>query len=120
LPKEIEEAALIDGAGQLRTFLQVMMPNSTPAIITVMMFSIVWQYNDTSYTSLFMATIPSLATRLTALAMIFQSREEVRDPNLVNLVVNAGIMLVIAPIMTIYLALQRYFMEGIERSGIVG
>jgi multiple sugar transport system permease protein len=120
LPKEIEEAALIDGAGQLRTFMTVMMPNAVPAIITVAMFAIVWQYNDTSYTSLFMATISSLATRLTSLGMVYTSREEVRDPNLVQLVVNAGIILVIAPILTIYVAMQRYFMEGIERSGIVG
>jgi multiple sugar transport system permease protein len=120
LPKEIEEAALIDGAGQFRTYFQVMMPNSLPAIITVVMFAMVWQYNDTHYTSVFMGTIGSLATRLTALAATFNAREEVNDPNLTQLVVNAGIILVVLPILTIYLAMQRYFMEGIERSGIVG
>jgi multiple sugar transport system permease protein len=121
LPKEIEEAALIDGAGQFRTYVQVMMPNATPAIITVAMFALVWQYNDTSYTSLFMGSSGSLAIALTSLGQSFSVGEGgAIDRNQVTLVVNAGIILVILPVLGIYMAMQRYFMEGIERSGIVG
>jgi multiple sugar transport system permease protein len=53
LPKEIEEAALIDGAGSFRTFATVMVPNALPAIVTVTIFSLVWQYNDAFYGRLF-------------------------------------------------------------------
>jgi len=120
MPKEIEEAALIDGAGQLRTFFTVMLPNATSAIITVVMFALVWQYNDTFYSSLFMTGKEFLSVKLVGLATAYQVAENIRDPKNAELVVNAGIILMITPIVTIYLGMQRYFMESIERSGIVG
>ena len=120
LPKEIEEAALIDGAGAFRTYLTVMLPNAKPAIVTVLMFSFVWQYNDTFYASLFMPQLDILSTNLTGLASTYIAFENIRDPGFVQLVVNAGIVLMITPILTLYVGLQRYFVEGLERSGIVG
>ena len=53
VPKELEEAALVDGAGFARTFFQIMLPCAKPSIVTVAVFSIVWQYNDNFYASLF-------------------------------------------------------------------
>ena len=120
LPKEIEEAALIDGAGTFRTFLTVMIPNAIPAIITVFLFAFVWHYNDTFYSSLLMPGKELMSVQLTTLASRFSILENVVDPNAIQLVVFAGIVLVIAPILTIYMILQRHFIEGVERSGIVG
>ena len=42
------------------------------------------------------------------------------DPNILQLFMDAGIVLVMAPILIIYIALQKQFIEGVERSGIVG
>ena len=47
LPKEIEEAAFVDGAGTLYTYFRIMLVNALPSVITVAIFSMVWQYNDT-------------------------------------------------------------------------
>ena len=120
LPKEIEEAALIDGAGALSTFVRVMLPNALPAIITVFLFAFVWHYNDTFYTSLLWTGNDFLSTRLMSLGHTFENLAQVRNPLLIQMVVFAGVMLAILPILTIYLFLQRYFVEGLERSGIVG
>jgi len=120
LPKEIEEAAFIDGASTFRTFATVMMPNAKPAIITVFLFAFVWHYNDTFYSSLLITGNRLMAVMLTALGNTFAVFEDIRDPNQVQLVVFAGIVLAITPILSIYLLLQRHFIEGIERSGIVG
>ncbi|MCL1877465.1 MAG: carbohydrate ABC transporter permease [Defluviitaleaceae bacterium] len=120
LPKEIEEAAFIDGAGPLYTYTKVMMPNAVPAIVTVLLFSFVWHYNDTFYTSLLLNESNFLSVRLMALGPTFQTIEEVWDLGLQQMVVFGGVLLVIAPILIIYLFLQRYFVEGLERSGIVG
>jgi len=46
MPKELEDAALIDGCGPVKTFLKVMAPNANSAFLTVFLFSIVWQWND--------------------------------------------------------------------------
>lgn len=120
LPKEIEEAALIDGAGVFKTFGTVMLPNARPSIVTVMLFSMVWQYNDTFFASLFMPNSNLVSQELTTLAGYLSTIGKIYDPTQVDLVVNAAILMSILPIILIYVLLQRFFVEGIERSGIVG
>lgn len=131
MPKEIEEAALIDGAGGIQTFLRIMVPNSIPAIITVVLFCFVWQYNDTFYTSLFMsellliplriASLPAQADQLIPIMMGFGGASSIKsDANHVAMVVDTGILLAIAPLIIMYLLVQRYFVESIERTGIIG
>lgn len=120
LPKEIEEAAWIDGAGPFYTFFKVMLPNAKSSMITVMLFSFVWQYNDTFFSSLYMSNFKLMSLKITTLAANVYQALNIRDANVVELVVNSGVLLVIVPLLVIYLFLQRYFMEGIERSGIVG
>lgn len=120
LPKEIEGAALIDGAGPMYTFFVVMLPNAGSAMITVMLFSFVWQYNDVFFSSLFMNNLNLLSIKITTLTPKLSQGLQIRDPNEVSLILNSGILLAIVPLVIIYLFLQKYFMEGIERSGIVG
>lgn len=131
MPKEIEEAALIDGAGGVKTFLRIMLPNAIPPIITVILFCFVWQYNDTIYTSLFMsetslmpikiASLPAQANALIPVLTGVGSGTNVKaDPNHVALIIDTGILLAIIPLIILYLIVQRYFVESVERSGIIG
>lgn len=120
LPKEIEEAALIDGAGVLRTYFTIMMPNAKPSIVTVFLFSMVWQYNDTFFASLFMPNSSLVSLKVTTIAAALGTVDKIYDPTHVNLVVDAGVLFTIAPLVIIYLILQKYFVEGVERSGLVG
>lgn len=121
LPKEIEEAAFIDGAGMFYTYFRIMLVNAIPSVITVAVFSLVWQYNDMFFSRLF--AMPSnhiLTFRLSTLQASIEFLDQVKDPMVAQLYLYAGIILVIIPILVIYLLLQRYFIEGVERSGIVG
>lgn len=120
LPKEIEEAAWIDGAGPFYTFFHVMLPNAKSSMITVMLFSFVWQYNDTYFASLYMNNFNLLSLKVTTLAANVTQALKIQDVNILQVIVDSGILLVIVPLLIIYLFLQRHFMEGIERSGIVG
>ncbi len=121
LPKEIEEAALIDGMSAFRTFFRVMLPNAMASIITVLMFSFVWQYNDTYYSGIFMDGSPLLSVKITSLPqVVYQFFENGRDTKYITIATNTGILLVVAPLILLYIFLQKYFMESIERSGIVG
>jgi len=120
LPKEIEEAALIDGANIFRTFFTVMLPNAVPSIVTVLLFSLVWQYNDTFFSALFMPNTPLISLKITTMAGELALVDQIHDPRHVELIINGAVFLTITPIVMIYMFLQRYFMEGIERSGIVG
>lgn len=121
LPKEIEEAALVDGAGSLYTFVRIILPNTMPAVVTVSVFSMVWQYNDTFYSSLFTIDASVVISRcLATLQATIGGAMKIMDPNIQKLYLNAGIVLIIIPILLIYLLLQKQFVEGVERSGIVG
>ncbi len=131
MPSDIEEAALIDGAGGFRTFFTIMLPNAVPPLITVLLFAFVWQYNDTFYSSLFMSQSELMAIKIASLpADVNQylpnllgigSGSNTRvDPNHVSMIVDTGILLAIAPLIIMYLFVQRYFVESVERTGVVG
>ena len=121
LPKEIEEAAFVDGAGAFYTYFRIMLVNAAPSIITVSIFSMVWQYNDLFFSKLFL--IPdkiSISKKIVTLTSTLSNMDKILDPNLQQIYFFAGVLAVIAPVLIIYIVLQRFFMEGVERSGIVG
>ncbi len=121
LPKEIEEAALVDGAGTWYTYFFIMLRNAIPSVITVAVFSLVWQYNDTFYAKLF--KIPqdqNIGLRLSSLVANIANQFQIYDKTIQELYMDAGIVLMLIPVVLIYVFLQKYFIEGVERSGIVG
>lgn len=119
LPKEIEEAAFVDGAGSFYTYFRIMLVNAMPSVITVAVFSLVWQYNDTFYSKLF--GVSSLVSmRISALSQECGAVYEVQNPAYLTMYLYAGIVLILVPILLTYCILQKYFVEGVERSGIVG
>lgn len=121
LPKEIEEAAFVDGAGMWYTYFRIMLKNASPAVITVTVFSLVWQFNDSFYSNLFLIS-PDIviSKKISTLASVIANEDKILNVTLQELYLHAGIILVLLPIVLIYLLLQRYFIEGVERSGIVG
>ena len=121
LPKEIEEAAFVDGAGTAYTYFFIMLVNALPAVITVTVFSLVWQYNDMFYAKLFQIPNEALLARmLSTLQNNIGANLKIMSVRLQKLYVNAGVVMVMLPILLIYLLLQKRFVEGVERSGIVG
>jgi len=121
LPKEIEEAAEIDGAGAFYTYIRVMLPNAVPSMITVLIFSVVWQFNDKFFAQLFsISPRIVLSKQISGLQSSVANLYQLRDPSLTTLYLYAGVVLVIVPLLLIYVILQRRFIEGVERSGIVG
>ena len=121
LPKEIEEAAFVDGAGVWYTYFKIMLRNAMPAVITVTVFSIVWQFNDTFYAKLFLVSENVvISKKISSLASVIANQDKILNVTLQQQYTNAGIILVILPIILIYIALQKQFIEGVERSGIVG
>ena len=121
LPKEIEEAALVDGCGVWYTYFRIMLINAMPAVITVAVFSIVWQFNDTFYAKLFLISEDVvISKKISSLQAVIANVDKILDTTIQELYLDAGIVLIILPILIIYLVLHKYFIEGVERSGIVG
>ncbi len=121
LPKEIEEAAFVDGAGMWYTYFRIMLINAMPSVITVAIFSLVWQYNDTFYANLFLIEDRIvISKRISSLASNVANHLQLNDPTIIQLYTYAGIVLVVLPVLLLYILLQKQFIEGVERTGIVG
>jgi multiple sugar transport system permease protein len=81
----------------------------------------VWQYNDTFYSKLFLISEDIvISKKISTLQATIRNVDKILDSAIQELYLNAGIVLVMLPIIIIYIALQKYFIEGVERSGIVG
>lgn len=128
VPKELEEAAYIDGAGVLQTFRQVVLPSVRPMMISIFLFSFVWHWTDIQYATTF---VPD-GFNLLSLKLLNLSNAKFSvywlsggsmtgiTPGFESLLNNAGSVLLMLPLFVVYVFCQRYFIEGIERSGITG
>lgn len=125
LPRELEDAAYIDGCGPFRTFVQIMIPNAASAFLTVFLFSVVWYWNDYYVSSTFFTNTKTIALMLQNLdtelkQRLFNSATVDISPREQIVWKEAGCLLSVTPILVMYVCLQKYFTEGIERSGLVG
>ena len=116
MPVELEDAAYVDGCGPVRTFIKVMVPNAAPVFLTVFLFSLVWYWNDYFFTSMFSNQF-TVSTVLTSRQVIDVATSQ-REFSIAHQ--QAGCLLAIMPVLTLYIFLQKYFTESIERTGIVG
>ena len=121
MPNELEEAAYMDGCGVFKTFYKIMLPSAVPMMMTILLFGFVWQWTDNFYSNLYLSDFKVMATSLGTLASkSFATDLSFVSPALVSMVNNTGTILVVIPLFILYFLAQRYFVESIERSGIVG
>ncbi len=127
MPRELEEAAFMDGCTKLRTFVNIIIPSSVPMMVTIFLFGFVWQWMDSFYTSLYLKGTMVIPVALDSLAASvyneysnFGGSMNFISPGYISMMNNTGTILTMLPLIVIYIICQRYFVEGIERSGIVG
>jgi multiple sugar transport system permease protein len=116
IPKDLEEAARIDGAGFFTTFRKVMLPLATPALaaVTILQFQGTW--NGLFWPAVLLSTDQDKWTLPLGLTMFRLTGGFGRDwPPLMAVVVLATI-----PILILYIFFQRYFVEGVAASGVKG
>ncbi len=118
LPKELEEAAYIDGAGPLKTFLTIIIPSSGTAMLTVTIFSIIWHWNDYYLSSLYFSENFPLAVKLADIGNGMSGMIDSLTTR--NGIVMAASLLFVLPMLVMYLVLQKQFIKSIDNVGIVG
>lgn len=116
IPREIEEAARIDGASRFRTFFQVVLPLARPAIVALVIFSFQGSWNEFMHPLIVITTNQDLYTLPLGLAFLRGGLGQ----NLQWNALLAGSMLTTLPMALIFLFFQRYFIEGISYSGVKG
>jgi len=125
-PKALDEAAQIDGAGRLKVFYRIAIPMCVPAIVVSLLFSVVWNWNETSQTAIFVGqSIQTLPMRLqsfvTEFTNMFPADQQGHGVNHINESIRmAGTLLTILPLVILYAFLQKRFVESVESTGITG
>lgn len=114
LPKELSEAAMIDGANSFQTFTYVMLPSVKPVSMCVGVMSLVWNWND-FYNPLIYINTTSKFTVSIGLQFLNSSMGTTKIGQMM-----AVALIMTIPVMVIFFICQKYFVEGIKMSGIKG
>jgi multiple sugar transport system permease protein len=132
LPTALEDAAKIDGCDFLRTYWNIVLPVVKSAFMVVLVLSVVWHWNDFFEPSIYCFNTPNLTMLPSRLSLIVNMVNKLPDKGLLmkigyretenvinSAVLMAGTFLVILPVVVFFAFLQRHFMQGIERTGLV-
>jgi oligogalacturonide transport system permease protein len=114
IPRDMEEAAQIDGCNSLQLLWHIIVPMLKPAIISVIVFQFIWTMNDFMSPLIYLASVEKYPVSL-ALKMSIGATEEVEWANVIAISVVALI-----PSVAVFFAAQRHFIEGATSSGIKG
>lgn len=127
IPKELEEAAYVDGCGTLKTFIRIMLPDAKPILTSCFLFAFVWQWTDGFYSSMFLGNMSLLSIKLKQLPDTFggymarisgaASSAGVSVPYS-NCMLATGTLMVIVPLIVLYLFAQKGFVESLSSTGI--
>jgi multiple sugar transport system permease protein len=132
VPKELEEAAYVDGCGRLYTFVRIMLPDAAPMLTSCFLFSFVWQWTDTLYSTLFLRSYKMMPIALSMLTDGFYrywsalqgwnvgGTDIMSQPPIAYLqaIVATGMLVFLVPLIVLYLVAQRAFVESLSQTGI--
>lgn len=114
IPRDMEEAAVIDGCNALQLLWHIIVPLLKPAIVSVIVFQFIWTMNDFMGPLVYLASVEKYPVSL-ALKMSIGATEEVEWANVIAISVVALI-----PSVVVFFLAQRHFIEGASSSGIKG
>ncbi len=121
LPKELEEAAFVDGAGPLKTYFKIALPSSGVVILTVSVLSFIWHWNENYIADLcFMSDGRPLASVMAALPTYLQMLGMFLGKPEYPAYVCAACVIYVAIPLVLYAIFQRKFVRSIDRVGITG
>jgi multiple sugar transport system permease protein len=129
MPKELEEAAWVDGCGRFKTFIRIMLPDATPMLTSCFLFSFVWQWTDSFYSTLFLSNykilsvgLSGIADRLGAWWAAMNSSAgavyTVAPMGYTQAIIATGMLICLAPLVLLYLVAQKAFVESLSQTGI--
>ncbi len=114
LPKDLIEAAAVDGASHLTTFTRLIVPLSLPAIASFAVFQFLWVWNDLLVALVYLGGTPEVAPLTMRLASMVGSRGEDWQ------ILTAGAFVTMIVPLIVFFALQRYFVRGILAGSVKG
>ena len=125
IPKELEEAAYVDGCGTLKTFIRIMLPDAKPILTSCFLFAFVWQWTDGFYSKMFLGSTELVSTSLSRIVDSLGAWLQRLTGATVtvsvaysNCILATGTLMIIMPLIILYLFAQKGFVESLSSSGI--
>lgn len=124
IPKELEEAAYVDGCGNFQTFIRIMLPDAKTMITSCFLFAFVWQWTDSFYSKLFLGNMELLPKGLNSIAgrldqyLRSNGLGTKASTAMLNQMNATGTLMVILPLLILYLFAQKGFVESLSQTGI--
>jgi multiple sugar transport system permease protein len=125
IPKELEEAAYVDGCGNFSTFLRIMLPDARPILTSCFLFAFVWQWTDSFYSRMFLGKTALLANKLTAISSLLGDylttiSGTASKPSVAygQMMISTGMIMAIIPLLLIYIVAQKGFVESLSQTGL--
>jgi len=120
-PSALDESAEIDGANRYQVFIRIGVPLAAPAYLTSFLFSFVWYWNETYISSLFIGSdLYTLQLKLLNFSSQFGVTQGLTQQTINEAIKYSATILIILPVLIVYLVMQRWFVEGVDRTGITG
>ena len=122
LPKELEEAAWVDGAGPIKTYLRIALPSSSVVFTTVTVLAVVWHWNDTLLANMYImnSSHQTVSVVLSQIETLFTGTLASNRVPETRAFMMAACVLFIAPLLLFYIIAQKRFIESIDHVGITG
>ncbi|WP_139346653.1 carbohydrate ABC transporter permease [Sinomonas mesophila] len=114
LPRDLDEAARIDGAGHVRIFGSIMLPLMKPALISSSIFAFIWSWNDFLGPLLYLNTPEKYPLPLALRLFVDQTQSSDYGAMI------AMSVLALLPVLAFFLVFQRYIVEGVSTQGLKG
>jgi len=112
LPRDLDNAARIDGASELRVFWNIILPNAIPALLTLAIFTFINNWNDLLWPLVF-TTTPEMGTITSGLTLLTGPSGIIPYGTMM-----AGSLIAVLPLALMFLAMQRRFIEGVATTGL--
>jgi len=120
MPKDLEEAAKLDGCGPFKIYWKVMLPNITPVLVTVILLSVIYYWNDSLVAGMsnlnigtpLMVEIEKLVTMRVGVGQLTLMRREVEYYSI--------LLSAVLPLIAVFIFCQKFFVECMDRSGSKG
>ncbi len=114
IPRDMEEAARVDGANSLQTLIHIVVPMLFPALISVMLFQFMWTMNDFLGPLIYLSSVEKFPVSL-ALKLSIDTTEAFDWNRILSMSV-----LALLPALVVFFMAQKYFIEGISAGGVKG
>jgi multiple sugar transport system permease protein len=120
-PLALDESAEIDGANPYQIFFRIGVPLAAPAYLSAFLFSFVWYWNETYISSLFLGTdLYTLQLKLFNFQSQFNLATGIAQTATNEAIRYAATILIILPVLVVYAVMQKWFVEGIDKTGVTG